>query len=118
MTEPAAGAVDPAADPAPAGLGLAVPDEPEALRQQTRADVLGGKDLGTAIRAPGGLGPWWWGCWRDQLEAAGLGQEAFLAVVDAYRREIWFWVLGDRRWDPLVTGLAGRLGRRVPDPAP
>jgi hypothetical protein len=51
------------------------------------------------------------------LEPAGCTREAFVDVVVANRRELWLWLLGDRRWEQYVTGLAGRVIRRLPAPA-
>ncbi|HUO49826.1 MAG TPA: hypothetical protein VMU09_13430 [Acidimicrobiales bacterium] len=98
----------------PEGLALAVPEEPEALRRQVLATVLDGAALGERLRGDGGIGPWLWARWQDRLEPAGIGSEAFLDVVEGYQREIWFWLLEDRGWSPMVAGLSGRLARRVP----
>ncbi len=32
----------------------------------------------------------------------------------AYKRELWLWLAGDRQWLPFLTGLAGRVVRRMP----
>ena len=47
-------------------------------------------------------------------QPAGLDRESFVEIVTAYRRELWFWLIGDRPWGHFVEGLAGRVGRRVP----
>jgi hypothetical protein len=119
VTEPVAGeaAGTTPGDAVDGGLRLPVPEEPQALGVRLRDAVLAGADLSATVGGAEGLGPWLWGRWQDQLEPAGMAEDAFLGVVDGYRREIWFWMLGDRRWEPLVAGLSGRLARRVPDPA-
>jgi hypothetical protein len=113
----AAGSDEAAGSEAPAGLRLPVPDEPEALGRQVRDAVLDGGGLHEAVRGEGGIGPWLWDAWRAELEPAGIGSEAFFDVVEGYKREIWFWLLGDRRWASMIAGLSGRLARRVPDSA-
>lgn len=37
-----------------------------------------------------------------------------LAVICAgYERELWLWIVGERRWDQCASGLCGRIGRRL-----
>lgn len=103
----------PAAEPGP-GPQLALPSEPLDLRARIRQDVLNGDGW---LEAPGddhGLGACLWQDWGPVLEAFGTGRHDFDAVVAGYRRELWFWVLGDRTWEQAVSGLAGRLLRRLP----
>jgi len=57
---------------------------------------------------------WLWDQWRPSLEPAGIDRESFIDIVVAYRRELWFWLMGERGWEPFVTGLAGRVARRLP----
>ncbi len=43
-----------------------------------------------------------------------MGREAFVDVIISYRREVWLWLMGERTWDQCVSGLAGRVARRLP----
>ena len=96
------------------GLALPALEEPEALRTSLREAVLAGGDLDQGLCAgEGSIGAWLWARWRAALEPAGMSEAAFLAVVAGYRRELWFWLLGDRGWTPLVEGLGGRVARRI-----
>src|SRR5664280_2692902 len=48
------------------------------------------------------------------LEPCGFSREDFVDAVIGYRRELWLWLSGDRQWSQFVTGLAGRVARRLP----
>lgn len=101
-------------DPAPVGLGLSVPAEPVELREQLRAELLEGAMWEDRFGPELGVGDVLWSAWSGVLGGGGLTRERFGGVVRGYRRELWFWVLGDRMWDQVVSGLAGRLCRRLP----
>lgn len=101
-------------DPATMRLELPVPLEPVELRQQLRSELLGGVEWEGRFGAELGVGDVLWSAWAEALTAAGLSRKRFGEGIRGYRRELWFWVLGDRMWDQAVTGLAGRLSRRLP----
>jgi hypothetical protein len=44
-----------------------------------------------------------------ELGADGVGVEV---VCRSYQRELWLWLVGERRWDQCSSGLLGRLARR------
>jgi len=89
--------------------------EPVELREELRRDALSDRGgSGTAQGFEVTFGAWLWERWKDRLEPAGFDSALILEVVTGYRREVWFWLLGDRRWDQLVEGLAGRVTRRAP----
>jgi len=96
------------------GLRLNLPEEPGSLRTELRDTVLAGADWRSGFSDDICIGVWLWEQWRAALEPAAMDREAFLDVVTGYRREIWFWLIGDRQWGPLVEGLAGRVARRIP----
>lgn len=100
-------------EPAP-GPSLALPDEPAELRVQLRDTVLGGADWTESFGEDLGVGDFLWEQWGPVLEPAGMDRAAFASVVAGYRRELWYWLLGDRIWPQVATGLAGRLLRRLP----
>jgi hypothetical protein len=98
----------------PPGVSLSVPAEPVELRATVRDAVLGGADWAATFGDDLGVGDYLWEQWGPVLGAAGLERASFTAVVSSYRRELWFWLLGDRIWAQTASGLAGRLLRRLP----
>jgi len=99
-----------------AGVRLNLPEEPEELRRSLRDAVLAGGDWREGFSDDICIGVWLWEQWGPTLEPAGMDRETFVEIVTGYRRELWFWLMGDRRWAQFVEGLAGRVGRRVPAP--
>ena len=95
-------------------VDLAIPPEPRSLRGELGEELLGGADWEGRFGSDLGVGGVLWDAWGPQLEALGMGPDAFAAVVRGYRRELWFWVLGDRSWQQAADGLAGRVVRRLP----
>jgi hypothetical protein len=96
-------------------LELEVPGEPAALRVTMHEAVEGGQGWDEAFGDGAGVGAMLWGRWGAALEQAGVGRAQFDAVVRGYRRELWFWFLGERTWQQAAEGLAGRLRRRLPE---
>jgi hypothetical protein len=93
---------------------LEVPPEPGPLREELRQALLGGADW-EGTYGPGlGVGGALWDAWGPELQARGMDGDTFAAVVRGWRRELWFWVLGDRSWQQAAGGLAGRVVRRLP----
>ncbi len=93
---------------------LTVPAEPVELRHLLRSALLAGEGWEARFGPELGVGEALWPVWGEALSAAGMTREQFTATVRGYRRELWFWVLGDRIWAQAASGLAGRLRRRVP----
>jgi len=93
---------------------LELPPEPEGLRVGLRDALLGGGDWLAGFSDDICVGVWLWGRWRPALEPAGCTREEFVDIVVANRRELWLWLVGDRRWEQYATGLAGRVLRRLP----
>jgi len=94
------------------GLALHVPEEPPG-RQAWYEAVLDGTPLAEVVEGDGGVAAWLFARWRV-LEAAGMGEKDFVAVVGGYRREIWLWLAGERTWAQCCSGLVGRVQRRLP----
>ena len=99
------------------GPRLDVPDEPEELRVALREELLAGGDWRKGFSDDICIGVWLWARWQPALEPAGCSREDFVTIVMSTRRELWLWLLGDRRWEQYVTGLAGRVVRRLPSVA-
>ena len=99
------------------GSRLEFPEEPEELRVGLRDALLAGGDWRAGFSDDICIGVWLWSRWQPVLEPAGCTREDFVEIVVSTRRELWLWLLGDRRWEQYVTGLAGRVARRLPAPA-
>ena len=93
---------------------LEFPPEPEELRIGLRDALLAGGDWREGFSDEICIGVWLWSRWQPVLEPGGCGREEFVDIVIANRRELWLWLLGDRRWEQYITGLAGRVIRRMP----
>jgi hypothetical protein len=100
--------------PTSEALRLETPEEPTELRDELRSSVLEGAPWPDGLGNDTRVGLWLWPAWRGALEPVGLDREAFLEMVAAYRREQWLWLIGERQWDAFLTGLAGRVTRRLP----
>ena len=102
------------AEPQAADVELEVPPEPRALQAELREALLGGADWEGTYGPDLGVGAVLWDAWGPRLEAGGMDRDGFSAVVRGWRRELWFWVLGDRGWQQAAGGLGGRALRRLP----
>jgi hypothetical protein len=100
----------------PGGQKLALPDEPVELGEGLRDALLAGLDWREGFSDDICVGVWLWNLWQPTLEPIGFGRDEFVAAVIETKRELWLWLIGDRLWNQYVTGLAGRIGRRVPRP--
>jgi hypothetical protein len=100
----------------PGGQKLVLPDEPVELGEGLRDALLDGRDWREGFSDDNSVGVWLWNLWQPTLEPIGFGREEFVATVIDTQRELWLWLIGDRLWNQYVTGLAGRIGRRVPQP--
>ena len=96
------------------GPRLELPEEPVDVKASLRDALLEGHD------------------WREEFcrrhvprylalepvaacpRAVRHDREDFFDHVIAFRRELWLWLIGDRQWLQYVTGLAGRVVRRLP----
>jgi hypothetical protein len=97
-----------------AGVRLERPEEPSDMRVALRDALLSGADWREGFADDICLGLWLWERWRPSLEPAGMERETFIEVVVSFGREVWLWLMGERLWDQLVDGLAGRVARRLP----
>jgi hypothetical protein len=96
------------------GPRLEFPEEPVDLKAGLRGALLDGGDWRDGFSDDICIGLWLWGKWQPALEPAGCTREEFVDAVVAYKRELWLWLAGDRQWLPFLTGLAGRVVRRMP----
>lgn len=91
---------------------LPAPPEPSELRSKRGAGWQPDSTAENATR----LGRMFWRTWRDDLRRSGLDQRHFTQIVMSYRSELWLWRAGERSWAHVVSGLVGRVGRRVQPP--
>ncbi len=95
---------------------LPMPEEPLALRAETRALLEENPEDGMkTINDARFVAEILWEEWGDGLEEAGMAYDAFLAIVRGYAGELRLWVVGERIWEHCAAGLAGRATRRLPN---
>lgn len=97
---------------------LPLPDEPQALQAVARTLLDQAPATGLPLIVAGAwIGDPLWQQWGDALTARGLDRPAFGRIVTEYGNELRLWVVGERPWGQYITGLAGRVERRLA-PAP
>ena len=96
---------------------LPLPGEPTELRSETRALLEDSPGEGARVvrDATFVAGPLWEE-WGEILEQRGMGRTRFFEIAHGYSEELRLWVVGERPWNHCVSGLAGRVRRRVPAP--
>jgi hypothetical protein len=93
---------------------LTLPEEPRALRSMARTLLDQAPETGLSLIVGGG----WitdplWECWRDLLQEHGMDRERFGQIVADNGNELRLWVVGERPWQQYISGLAGRVTRRL-----
>jgi hypothetical protein len=99
----------------PPPVSPAPPAEPVELRRRIRAaaeadpaaarrDLAGGQAVAEEL----------WRSWRSELEAVGADRTAVAAAAGSLARELWLWVMGERRWPEVAALLYGRVARHLP----
>jgi hypothetical protein len=97
---------------------LSLPEEPAALRQRTRTLIEQDPERGAAVVDAGSwIADPLWERWGPALQPAGMDRDRFDGIVAGYQRELWLWVMGERTWPQCVSGLLGRVQRRLGVPA-
>ncbi len=96
------------------GPRLELPDEPLDLKAGLRNALLDGQNWRDGFSDDICIGLWLWGRWRPALEPNGFTREDFVDQVIANKRELWLWLMGERQWIQYLSGLAGRVIRRLP----
>ena len=96
-------------------LTLPLPEEPRALRAMARTLLEQAPERGLPLVVGGEwLADPLWERWGDLLGKRGLGREAFDRIVADFGNEVRLWVAGERPWEQVASGLAGRAVRRLP----
>jgi hypothetical protein len=96
---------------------LPQPGEPAGLKAETRALLEESPEEGARVVQDANFvaGPLW-DEWGESLEGLGMDRARFLAIARGYSDELRLWVVGERPWNHCVSGLAGRVRRRLPAP--
>ncbi len=94
---------------------LHLPKEPFELRLFTRRLMEESPEDGQMVVGDGRfLAELLWRQWWPELHPRGMDYERLLEVIRSYRSEVRLWVMGERPWDQVIAGLAGRTVRRLP----
>jgi hypothetical protein len=96
------------------GITLELPEEPVELRSALRDALLDGKQWRDGLDDDLCIGRWLWERWGLSLEHEGLDRDGFFDALEANRRELWLWLVGERQWVQFLEGQAGRIVRRLP----
>ena len=93
---------------------LTLLEEPRALKSMARTLLDQAPETGLPLVV---AGEWiadpLWGSWGVVLEECGMDQEQFHQIVAGYGNELRLWVVGERPWQHYISGLAGRVERRL-----
>ena len=93
---------------------LPLPDEPRALKSMARTLLDQAPETGLPLVVAGEwiADPIWEG-WGDTLKERGMERQQFGHIVAGYGNELRLWVVGERPWQHCISGLAGRVERRL-----
>ena len=93
---------------------LTLPEEPRALQSMARALLDQAPERGLALIVGGEwiADPLWGSC-GGALEERGMDRERFGQIVAGNGNELRLWVVGERPWQQYISGLAGRVTRRL-----
>jgi hypothetical protein len=95
---------------------LHVPDEPAPHLSAWRRRLDDGEALTEVLHGHDGVGAWYWARWQA-VERLGCDREGFDGVVAGFERELGLWLRGERTHRAVASSLAGRVTRRLRDPA-
>ncbi|HLL50923.1 MAG TPA: hypothetical protein VK356_09670, partial [Thermomicrobiales bacterium] len=93
---------------------LTLPEEPRALKAMVRTLLDQAPETGLPLVVAGEwLADPLWESWGDALEERGMNRDRFGQIVAGYGNELRLWVVGERLWEQCISGLAGRVERRL-----
>jgi hypothetical protein len=95
---------------APGRLGLL--EEPLEMLAELRR-LAAGEPAAARAAAPRRLAAYAGEAWASELAALGVPDAVVTNSFETFRREIWLWIEGDRRWDQLAGHLGARVMRRA-----
>ena len=95
-------------------VNLPLPEEPGALKSLVRELLQQAPETGLPLVV---AGTWiadpLWEIWGDDLRRHGMERERFGQIVAEFGNELRLWVVGERPWEQYISGLAGRVTRRL-----
>ncbi len=98
---------------------LPIPGEPHALKAMARTLLDQAPETGLPLVV---AGEWiadpLWETWGDALAGRDMDRDRFGQIVAEYGNELRLWVAGERPWEHYLSGLAGRVMRRLDPLAP
>src|SRR4029450_8462210 len=93
---------------------LPLPAEPSALKALVRELLQQSPETGLPLVV---AGTWiadpLWELWGEELKRHGMERERFGQIVAEFGNELRLWVVGERPWEQYISGLAGRVTRRL-----
>jgi hypothetical protein len=93
---------------------LTLPEEPRALKSMARTLLDQAPETGLPLVV---AGEWiadpLWERWGEVLDECGMDRERFGQIVAGFGNELRLWVVGERPWQQYISGLAGRVERRL-----
>jgi hypothetical protein len=93
---------------------LPLPGEPSALKALVRELLQQSPETGLPLVV---AGTWiadpLWELWGAELTRHGMARERFGQIVAEFGNELRLWVVGERPWAQYISGLAGRVRRRL-----
>ncbi len=93
---------------------LTLPEEPRALKSMARTLLDQAPETGLPLVV---AGEWiadpLWERWGEVLDECGMDREQFGQIVAGFGNELRLWVVGERPWQHYISGLAGRVERRL-----
>jgi hypothetical protein len=93
---------------------LPLPEEPSALKSLVRELLQQSPETGLPLVV---AGTWiadpLWELWGPELTRHGMERERFGQIVAEFGNELRLWVVGERPWAQYISGLAGRVTRRL-----
>jgi hypothetical protein len=97
---------------------LLLPEEPRALKSIARTLLDQAPETGLPLVV---AGEWiaepLWESWGDVLGERGMDRKRFGQIVAGYGNELRLWVAGERPWQQYISGLGGRVERRLSPPS-
>jgi hypothetical protein len=91
-----------------------LPEEPTEIKDRARTALEASPKKGArTVNDAAFIAEYLWEQWGEDLEAAGVEYDRFLAIARGNAGEARLWVVGERPWSHFADGLAGRVRRRA-----
>ena len=95
-------------------VNLPLPEEPKRPQVSgARADAAVAGDGLPLVVAGTWIADPLWELWGEELKRHGMERERFGQIVAEFGNELRLWVVGERPGQQYISGLAGRVTRRL-----